>query len=142
MPDVRQATLDDLDRLATLFNDYRVFYGKPSDLPAARAFLRDRFERDQSVVFLADAGFAQVYPGFSSISLAPAWLLNDLYVEPAARARGVGRALVRTCIDHARDAGAAYLTLETATDNTVAISLYESVGFRVNTEFHQYVLAL
>lgn len=141
--DIRRATIDDLDRLVPLFDAYRVFYAQPSDPAGARTFLHDRIAHNESVVFLAgDVGFAQLYPGFSSIALAPAWLLNDLYVDPAARARGVGRALVQVSAEHARRSGATCLTLETAPDNAPARSLYASLGFRMNTEFLHYVLDL
>lgn len=52
---VRQAVLSDLDALAGLFDGYRQFYGKSSDLPAATVFLKARFEHGQSVLFLAIA---------------------------------------------------------------------------------------
>jgi GNAT superfamily N-acetyltransferase len=56
------------------------------------------------VFYLAEAdgealGFTQLYPAFASLSLAPSWILNDLYVEPAARGRGVGEALMQAARD-------------------------------------------
>ena len=89
MVDVRivRAERDDLDDLVPLFDGYRQFYGQRSDLAAARAFLRERIERDESVIYLAytepgeAAGFTQLYPSFSSVSLKPLWILNDLYVR-------------------------------------------------------------
>ena len=77
MVDIRivRAERKDLDDLVPLFDGYRQFYGQRSDLAAARAFLRDRIERDESVIYLAytkpreAAGFTQLYPSFSSISL-------------------------------------------------------------------------
>ena len=73
-PVVRQAALADLDLVAPLFDAYRQFYGRASDLAAATAFLRDRFGHGQSVIFLAldgaePVGFTQLYPSFSSVSL-------------------------------------------------------------------------
>ena len=51
------ATTDHLDQLAPLFDQYRMFYEQPTDLTAARAFLRARLEGSESVIFLAlDAG--------------------------------------------------------------------------------------
>ena len=83
---VRQAALSDLDDLATLFDQYRVFQGQPADLAAARAFLRERFDHGESVVFMAvdgtpAVGFAQLYPSFSSVALQRVFILNDLFVH-------------------------------------------------------------
>jgi len=50
---VRQATIFDLDLLTPLFDAYRQFYRKPSDPGLARRFLLERFQHNQSIVFLA-----------------------------------------------------------------------------------------
>jgi hypothetical protein len=42
---VRLATLQDLEQLVPLFDGYRQFYGKPSDLELARRFLSDRLAK-------------------------------------------------------------------------------------------------
>ena len=61
----------DLDLIVPLFDAYRQFYRQPSDPDRARRFLKERFEHNQSVIFLAFAdgaaiGFTQLYPSFSS----------------------------------------------------------------------------
>src|SRR6267143_5602636 len=95
-----RATIKDLDHLVPLLDGYRQFYGQRSDPGAARAFLRQRIERDESVIYLAytgtreAAGFMQLYPSFSSVSLKPLWILNDLFVRSDGRRGGVGRALL------------------------------------------------
>src|SRR5512133_197515 len=95
---VRRAVAADADTLAPLFDAYRTFYGKPADLDGARRFLAERLSRGESVVFLAfdgaeAVGFTQLYPSFSSASMARIFVLNDLFVAPAGRRRGVGAAL-------------------------------------------------
>lgn len=90
---VRQAVLADLEALAPLFDGYRQFYGQPSDISAAHAFLRARFEHGESFVFIAldgdtPVGFTQLYPSFSSVSLARIFVLNDLFVHECARRKG------------------------------------------------------
>lgn len=62
--------------------------GCSSDPEAAREFLRQRFHHGESTLFLAlldgvAVSFCQLYPSVSSVSLARAFTLNDLYVEPA-----------------------------------------------------------
>ncbi len=137
--------------VAPLFDAYRVFYEQPSDLPAARDFLRERIERDESVIFLAivqagqresTAGFTQLYPVFSSVSLRSAWILNDLFVDADHRRLGIARLLLECAAEFAAQAGACYLELATAIDNRPAQALYESVGWKRETEFCRYALTL
>ena len=102
----------------------------------------------ESVVFLAlqdeqsPAGFAQLYPVFSSVSMMKVWLLNDLFVDQSARGRGVGRALMDAVIAFARETGRGRIELETAVDNAVARRLYESLGFIRREGFDHYDLAI
>jgi GNAT superfamily N-acetyltransferase len=133
-----QAEKQHLDSLAELFDAYRQFYGQAPDLARAREFLAGRMDGGESVVFLAldgpqGLGFTQLYPVFSSVATAPMWLLNDLYVTPGARGRGVGAALLERARVHALESGASQLMLETATDNP-ARSLYERCGWQLVTE--------
>ena len=135
---------DDLDALVPLFDGYRQFYGRTADRPGARAFLAERMARGDSAVLLARdagwtaAGFAQLYPSFSSTRMARIYILNDLYVAPPARRRGVGSSLLQAATDWARAAGAIRLTLATALDNRAAQALYESRGWARDTAFHVY----
>ncbi|WP_170288196.1 GNAT family N-acetyltransferase [Marilutibacter maris] len=131
---IRRATLTDLDMLVPLFDAYRRFYGQPGDLPRARGFLQQRLQQAESTVLLAyvdevPAGFVQLYPSFSSVRTARVWILNDLYVDPAARRRGVARALLETAERFAREGGASGLMLETSRDNAAARALYREAGW-------------
>jgi GNAT superfamily N-acetyltransferase len=141
-----RVSIGDLDDLVPLFDGYRQFYGQRSDPTAARAFLRDRIEHDESVIYLAytdpgkAGGFTQLYPSFSSVSLKPLWILNDLYVGADVRRGGVGRALLERARQHAVDSGAKGLVLSTGVTNKAARSLYESCGWQRDDEFFQYHL--
>jgi ribosomal protein S18 acetylase RimI-like enzyme len=53
-----------------------------------------------------------------------------LAVSADARSRGVGEALVRACVERARDEGRRGIVLLTREDMTAAHRLYERVGFR------------
>ena len=55
--------------------------------------------------------------------------LVKLYLLPAARGRGVGKALINHCLEAARANGYARLYLETTEELTQAIPLYEKLGF-------------
>ena len=146
---VREATPDDVERLAPLFDAYRQFYERPSNLELCRLFLSRRLERGESAVFLAEEGgaalgFVQLYPLFSSTSARPGrlWLLNDLFVVPDARGRGVGRDLMNRARRLAEETEACGLELATARTNASAQSLYESLGYRRDDEFIRYELSL
>ena len=97
---VKYATPDDLEALVPLFDAYRVFYEKPSDLKLARSFLTERLQLRESVILLAvtasgeAVGFTQLYPSFSSVSARRIWILNDLYVAEQARGSGAAQALM------------------------------------------------
>jgi GNAT superfamily N-acetyltransferase len=131
---IRRAGLDDLDRLAPLFDAYRQFYQQPGDLPRARDFLRERLQRDESVILLAmrdgaAVGFTQLYPMFSSVRTVRIWILNDLYVAEHARRSGTARGLLDAAAQFAREDGAAGLMLETGRDNAPARALYRAAGW-------------
>lgn len=128
---IRQAEIDDLHELARLFDAYRQFYDQPSDVRAAREFLRERMEARQSLVIVAEGeeslvGFSQLYPMFSSVRLGPIWILNDLYVDADVRRLGIGRLLLEASAAAARGAGASRIVLETARENTGARALYRA----------------
>lgn len=144
---VIRAGLEHLEALALLFDGYRQFYKQESDLTGVRAFLEARLQREESVVFLAlegtDAsGFTQLYPSFSSVSMARLWILNDLFVAPGARGKGVGEALLARAAGFARETGAVGLQLETAADNFTAQRLYKRCGWKRDTEFYTYVFSV
>jgi len=146
--EVRLAGLAELEALVPLFDAYRQFYGRPSDLGVARTFLQERIERRESVIFIAflesgvGAGFTQLFPSFSSVGAARTYVLNDLFVVPAARRAGIGGRLLATAAAFGRQAGAVRLTLSTGVTNLRAQRLYEAVGWRRNPEFSEYVLPL
>lgn len=142
-PYIVQVALEQVELVAPLFDAYRQFYGRTPDLDGARRFLAERLRRGESVLFAVveqgrALGFTQLYPSFSSVSLKPIWILNDLFVAEQARRQGVGAWLLRAARDHASRTGAARLALSTAVTNVKAQSLYECEGWRRDTEFFHY----
>jgi GNAT superfamily N-acetyltransferase len=141
---IRRATSSDLDGLVELFDGYRRFYGNASDVAGARRFLVARLVAEESVVFVAArasalVGFTQLYPSFSSGSMQRLWILNDLFVTPAARRRGTGAALMAAAESFALDTGAKGLVLATQKSNATAKALYESRGWKVDADFDHYL---
>jgi GNAT superfamily N-acetyltransferase len=139
---VERAGLHDLEALVPLFDAYRVFYRETSDLDGSRKFLEARLRRDESVIFIARqgpeaVGFTQLYPAFSSTAMCPMWILNDLYVRPSVRRRGVGALLLERAKQLAAETDAESVILDTAVDNP-AQRLYEARGWRLDREFLHY----
>lgn len=148
--EIRQATIDDLSLIVPLFDGYRQFYRQASDLEGARRFLTMHFEKNSSIIFLAfkmnekgtrqACGFTQLYPSFSSVSMKPLWILNDLFVAPDGRRLGVGRALLVRAKEFAIETKTKGLTLTTAVDNSTAQALYEAAGWQRDEQFYAYDL--
>lgn len=142
------ATISDLDDVAVLFNNYRIFYGQSSDLEGAKAFIKERMEQNESTIFLAKskdglpAGFVQLYPIFSSVGMKRKWLLNDLFVAEEYRRHGVGKALMNQAKEYAVETNTAGILLETSKDNVRAQALYESAGYEKEDAVYFYNLSL
>ena len=73
-------------------------------------------------------GFATVYMTWETLDAGRLAVMNDLFVSPAARGRGVGAALIEECRRFARERGAGKLAWQTAPTNEAAQRLYERVG--------------
>lgn len=141
------ANLAHLEELAALFDGYRVFYQQPSDLAGARQFLQARLEKGDAAILVAQtpdglAGFTQLYPSFSSVSMKPIWILNDLFVAAAYRGQGIAKQLMTVAENFARETGAIRVGLSTQVANTSAQALYEGRGYVRDTEFYHYSLNL
>jgi ribosomal protein S18 acetylase RimI-like enzyme len=140
MINVRKATKDDIEDLTVLFDLYRVWYHQPSDIAAAKKFLLDRMENNESVVFVAESdnklvGFTQLYPIFSSVSMQKTWLLNDLYVHASARKQGVAPQLLDAAKEHGANTNAKWLMLQTGNDNYASQSVYEKNGWKKISDY-------
>jgi ribosomal protein S18 acetylase RimI-like enzyme len=145
-----QATLEHLDLLSPLFVKYREFYGELPFPDSSRAFLEKRLRRKESVIYLAlhdddDSkllGFCQLYPSFSSLSLKRVWILNDIYVAEEARRQLVADHLIKKAKKMAKETHAVRMRVSTNSNNDVAQKVYESIGFKEDTQFKNYVLPI
>ncbi len=142
-----RATARDARRVAPLFDAYRQFYRQKPDLEGAYAFIGERLQKEDSVIFLALAGeeavgFVQLYPCFSSTAMKRMWILNDLFVAPGARRHGAAHLLMERARQWAVETQADGLWLETAVDNHAAQRLYESLGWKRDNDFYRYLMPL
>jgi len=120
-------------------------YGQDGELVSnCEKSLRDLLDYGVAQFYLAGqgdewAGFVVVYWGFSTSSGKPVLRIQDIYVEPLFRNRGIGTRLLQFCEKMARAKGANSIRLETNADNTTARRLYEKAGF---VEFPQRLVCM
>jgi len=135
---VRKAEKSDLKQLAELFDGYRIFYRKDSDIKGAESFLSERLEKEDSELFVAETdekllvGFVQLYPLFSSTRMKKLWLLNDLFVSSSYRSQQVSIKLIERSKKLVKDSSACAMFLETEKSNLIGNNLYPKTGFELN----------
>jgi ribosomal protein S18 acetylase RimI-like enzyme len=143
--DIQPALLTDISELAGLFDAYRVFYRAESAPLQTEAFVHGLITHGKTHFFLAREaeglpvlGFVHLMPSISTVAMRPIWLLEDLYVAPAGRSKGVATALMAHAESFARKTGAERLTLATARDNRTAQALYKQMGYVKEEHFWYY----
>ncbi len=137
---IRRAKKKDLELLSVLFDKYRIFYKQDPDMKNAKAFIKKRMKRKESVIFVAEErkeliGFTQLFPIFSSVSMKRTWLLNDLYVNEKARGKGTASRLLNAAKEFGAETNSKWLLLQTAADNFTAQKVYEKNGWIKETDF-------
>ena len=141
---IRKATISDLKSVVKLFDQYRVFYEKPSNEDKAEIFLYERMTQNDSQIFVAETdgnqlvGFVQLYPIFSSTRMKKLWLLNDLFVEKEYRGKGISKKLIDISKELCRQTNSCGMILETAKTNIIGNELYPKVGFNLDKEHNYY----
>jgi ribosomal protein S18 acetylase RimI-like enzyme len=130
---VRRATSADAVDIGRLLHDFNTEYDDPTPGPERLA------ERIKMLLAGGDTEVLLGGPGPDGLAVlrfrqaiwaeALECYLAELYVVPARRGRGLGRALMNAAIELARDAGAAWMDLGTSDDDVAARALYESLGF-------------
>ncbi len=126
--------------MARLLHDFNTEFDEEAPEVAVLAErVADFIERDEAVFLLigdGPDGIAQMrfFPSLWSGELDA--YLEELYVVPGLRGRGIGRALLENAMETARAAGATRMDLNTGETDTAARALYESTGF-TNREGHE-----
>jgi GNAT superfamily N-acetyltransferase len=133
-----EANSNQVKDLAILFDAYRVFYKQESNIEAAKSFLLNRLKQKDSIIYLAyiddkAVGFTQLYPLFSSVSMKPMYILNDLYVDSNYRGKGIGEALINKAKSFSKEKQIKGLAIQTAFNNP-AQHLYLRLGFVKDTD--------
>jgi ribosomal protein S18 acetylase RimI-like enzyme len=130
---VRRASVDDAHVIARVLCDFNAEFDMASP-PAEElaANIAERLEADEIIVLIAGSGpeglsLLQFHVTVWSRSLDA--YLAELYVVPDRRGEGIGRTLLDATLEAARERGAGRIELNTSTDDTAAIALYETSGF-------------
>jgi ribosomal protein S18 acetylase RimI-like enzyme len=133
---VRRAQVEDAGDIARLLYDFNTEYDEPTPEPPELARrLREVMGGDTIVLLAGDGpdGLAVLRFRLSLWSSGKECYLAELYVVPALRGQGIGRALMERAIEVARGEGADWMDLGTSEDDVAARALYESLGF-INRE--------
>lgn len=81
------------------------------------------------------AGFALWFYNYSTFLGRPGLYLEDLFVQPSHRGRGIGKALLVHCARVARDRGCGRYQWQVLDWNTPSIRFYEALGARRHPEW-------
>ena len=147
MINIRAATEDDFDTLIGLIDalaDYEEL--DPPDASARERLLRDGFgPAARFRAYLAEldgqpVAYAITYDTYSSFLALPTLYLEDIFVLPQARSRGVGRAIFQHLVNAAREGGYGRMEWVVLDWNQPAIDFYERLGGRRLKEWHTYRL--
>ncbi len=143
---IQQITTNTLSDVIDLFDQYRVFYKKESDLHTAEIYLRERLANNEAIIFAyyeteqeqtkQPIAFTLCYFTFSSTRMAKTLQLNDLFVLPTYRSQGIGEQLIHHVFSYAKANDYASVGIETAMDNYGAQKLYQRLGFVEDSSVH------
>jgi GNAT superfamily N-acetyltransferase len=146
MLNIRPVTPADIPQILTFIRELATYEREPHSVLATEAdLLRDGFgstphfqcviaeidEADQKI----PAGFALYFTSYSTWRGHHGIRLEDLYVTPARRGQGIGKALLAHLARIAVDQGCPRLEWDVLAWNTPAIAVYESIGAQILTEW-------
>ncbi len=129
---IRRAAPGDASTVARLLHDFNTEYeDETPGVEALAEFTRPLIESGEAVILLANEadGISLWRLRTSPWTGRPEAYLQELYVVPARRGHGIGRALLEATMAAAREAGATGIDLNTGETDTEARGLYESAGF-------------
>jgi ribosomal protein S18 acetylase RimI-like enzyme len=130
---VRRAGVEDAPEIARLLHDFNVEYSEPTPgVEELTETIARLLGEDEITVLLAGDGpdglsLFRFRPGIWSTGAET--YLQELYVVPPLRGRGIGRALLEKTIEVARERGSDGIDLNTGETDIAARALYESMGF-------------
>jgi GNAT superfamily N-acetyltransferase len=145
--EIRPARTDEIEEMLPLIRAYCEFYEVEPDDEGLRSMFETLIsEPSQGAVFIARAdgkavGFATLDWKWSSLKASRIGYLEDLFVDPEARGRGIADALIEVCAERCRERGMRALEWLTAPDNHRAQKVYNRTGAESGT-YLEYDLEL
>ncbi|MDP3857843.1 MAG: GNAT family N-acetyltransferase [Stagnimonas sp.] len=145
MPTIRPATAADCELIVTLIRELAEYEKLLDQCQATPAALCESLfgARPQAECLIAEhegqgAGFALFFPNYSTFLAKPGLYLEDLYVRPAARGLGLGKALLAALARLAVERGCGRFEWSVLDWNAPAIRFYESLGAMPQDEWTIY----
>lgn len=133
---VREATAADADTIVALACALSREEGNSAPALSAADVRAEGFgERPRFRALIAESdgaalGYALFFPSYDTDHAARGVYMQDLYVVPSARRRGVGRALVAAVARACRDDGGCYVFWNARPENRAARAFYRAIGAR------------
>ena len=148
MLEIRPATSADIPTILGFIRELAIYEREPDAVLATEAdLLRDGWGPTPRFTALiaeyegAPAGFALYFTSYSTWRGHHGIRLEDLYVTPALRGKGIGKALLRKLAQIAVEQGCPRLEWDVLEWNAPAIAVYESIGAKILTEWRIMRLA-
>ena len=143
---IKEATVEDSEKIGEVFDLYRQFYKKNPDKIISIEYIKQRLTNKESTIFFIEEdnvciGIVQLYVTFDSLELSKKIILYDLFVRSEYRKKGIGAMLMDASKDFAENNGITGIELSTAISNGTAQRLYESLGYERDNEFYNYYLS-
>ena len=144
---VKEAVIEDSEKIGEVFDLYRQFYKKEPDKSLSIEYIKDRLANKESTIFFVEEnnncmGIVQLYVTFDSLELAKKVILYDLFIKSEFRNKGIGTMLMNASKNFAEKNNISGIELSTAISNGTAQHLYESLGFERDTEYYNYYLSI
>ena len=138
---IRDLAEADVPAFFTLLQDKAVFDGCPDALRATEASVRAALfgpmPMTRALVAVVDdelVGIATYYPIFSTFLMQPGLWLDDLYLDPAQRGKGIGRAMMRQLCAIASNQGCARVDWAVASQNREGQQFYTRLGAAISDQ--------
>ena len=142
---LKKAISEDANKIGEVFNLYRQFYKKKSDVEISKKYIQERLDNNEADIFFFESdshcvGFVQLYTTFDSLELSKKIVLYDLYVKSEFRNKGLGKKLMFAALEFAKENNVSGIELSTSKNNTTAQGLYEKLGYEQDEDFYNYYL--
>jgi phosphinothricin acetyltransferase len=135
---IRQATDADLPQILTIYNHAvehttAVFEYRAHTLDMRREWLRAKQAASLPVFVSTDGDRVLGFATYGPFRAWPAYKYSvelSVYVDPSARRRGIGTALVQAVVDDARARELRVVMAGITSDNEISVRLHQRLGFR------------